>query len=59
MSDDVLSVESFGSLARQFSTATVLFHQAVAERLGLGPADHKCLDLLLERGPLTETASSP
>jgi DNA-binding MarR family transcriptional regulator len=40
-------------LARRHSTATVLFHHAVAERLGLGPADHKCLDLLLERGGMT------
>ncbi|HXV93846.1 MAG TPA: MarR family transcriptional regulator [Pseudonocardia sp.] len=40
-------------LARRHSTATVLFHHAVAERLGLGPADHKCLDLLLERGAMT------
>jgi DNA-binding MarR family transcriptional regulator len=42
-----------GPLARRHSTATVLFHHAVAERLGLGPTDHKCLDLLLERGSLT------
>jgi DNA-binding MarR family transcriptional regulator len=42
-----------GRLARRHSTATVLFHHAVADRLGLGPADHKCLDLLLERGPMT------
>ena len=42
-----------GALARRHSTATVLFHHAIAERLGLGPTDHKCLDLLLERGTLT------
>lgn len=36
-------------LVRRFSTAAVLLHHAVAERLGLGPADHKCLDLLRER----------
>jgi DNA-binding MarR family transcriptional regulator len=42
-----------GPLARRNSTATVLFHQAIAERLGLGPADHKCLDLLVERGSMT------
>lgn len=39
-------------LMRQHSTAVVLFHHAVAERLGLGPTDHKCLDLLRERGPM-------
>lgn len=42
-----------GRLVRRHSTAVVLFHQAVAERLDIGPADHKCLDLLRERGPLT------
>lgn len=41
------------ALARRYSTATVLFHQAVASHLGLAPGDHKCLDVLLERGPLT------
>lgn len=34
---------------RRHSTATVLLHHAVADRLGLGPTDHKCLDLLRER----------
>lgn len=45
--------EILGRLARRHSTATVLFHHAIAERLGLGPADHKCLDLLHERGSMT------
>src|SRR5260221_13705710 len=40
-------------LARRHSTAAVLFNHAVAERLGLGPTDHKCLDLLRERGAMT------
>ncbi len=44
--------EIVGSLARRHSTAVVLFHHAVAERLGLGPTDHKCLDLLRERGAM-------
>jgi DNA-binding MarR family transcriptional regulator len=38
---------------RRLSTATVMFHQAVADRLGLNPTDHKCVDLLLMKGPLT------
>ena len=42
-----------GRLARRHSTATVLFHHAVAERLGLGPTDLKCLDVLRERGEMT------
>ncbi len=44
--------EIVGRLARQHSTAVVLFHHAVAERLGLGPTDHKCLDLLRDRGAM-------
>jgi DNA-binding MarR family transcriptional regulator len=51
--DDDLRARITGSLARRHSTATVLFHHAIAERLGLGPSDHKCLDLLVERGTLT------
>jgi DNA-binding MarR family transcriptional regulator len=50
---DELAARITGTLARRYSTATVLYHHAVAERLGLGPSDHKCLDLLLERGPMT------
>jgi DNA-binding MarR family transcriptional regulator len=42
-----------GELVRRHSTATVLFHHAVATRLGLAPSDHKCLDLLQERGSMT------
>jgi DNA-binding MarR family transcriptional regulator len=48
-----LAEEIVGRLVRRHSTAAVLFHHAVAERLGLGPADHKCLDLLRERGAMT------
>lgn len=48
-----LAEQITGPLIRRHSTATVLFHQAIAERLGLGPADHKCLDLLVERGSMT------
>lgn len=48
-----LAGEIVGRLVRRFSTAAVLFHQAIAGRLGLGPTDHKCLDLLRERGSIT------
>ncbi|MGH3332858.1 MAG: MarR family winged helix-turn-helix transcriptional regulator [Nocardioidaceae bacterium] len=41
------------TLTRRHSTATVLFHHAIAERLGLGPSDHKCLDLLLQHEHMT------
>jgi hypothetical protein len=35
-----LADEIVGRLVRRHSTATVLFHHAVTERLGLGPTDH-------------------
>ncbi len=40
-------------LGRELSTAVVLFHQAVAERVGLNATDLKCLDLLTRMGPTT------
>src|SRR5262245_58305490 len=40
-------------MALRFSTAIVLFHHGVAERARLGPSDHKCLEILRERGPMT------
>ena len=40
-------------IARRHSTATVLYHHAVAERLGLGPPDHRCLALVMQHGELT------
>jgi DNA-binding MarR family transcriptional regulator len=51
--DRELVEEIVGRLVRQRSTADVLFHHALAVRLGLGPADHKCLDLLRERGAMS------
>jgi DNA-binding MarR family transcriptional regulator len=38
---------------RELSAATILFHQAIADRLGLNPTDHKCLDLLATKGLTT------
>lgn len=35
---------------RELSSRTVMFHQAVADRLGLSAADHKCLDLIQRHG---------
>ncbi len=45
--------EILGRLVRRHSTAVVLFHQAVAARLGLGSTDHKCFDVLRERRAMT------
>jgi DNA-binding MarR family transcriptional regulator len=44
-------IRTIGLEARRNSTRTVLFHTAVAERLGLNPSDHKCADILA--GPVT------
>lgn len=50
---DELAEQILGPLTRRNSTATVLFHHAVAERLGLGPTDHKCLELIVEHRTVT------
>ena len=40
-------------VGRRLSTETILFHQAVADRLGLNLTDHKCVGFLLLNGPMT------
>lgn len=48
--------ELIGKLAQkvqELSTATVLFHQNVAQKLGLNPTDHKCLDLIMRNENMT------
>ncbi len=42
-----------GERIRRFATALILFHHAIAERIGVGPTDLQCLDLLRERGSMT------
>jgi DNA-binding MarR family transcriptional regulator len=46
-------LKSLALAGRQLSAATIMFHQAVADRLGLNITDHKCLDFLLLNGPMT------
>lgn len=46
-------IDAIAEAGRENSTATVLFHAAIAERVGLGPSDHKALDVLLRSGPQT------
>lgn len=38
---------------QQNSTATIMFHQAIATKLGLNPTDHKCLDVIVKNQPIT------
>src|SRR5262245_30563874 len=44
---------AMGGEFRQLSAATIMFHQAVADRLGMNVTDHKCADILLRSGPMT------
>ena len=41
------------SLGRELSAAVILFHEAVAARLGLSTVEWKCLGLLDQHGPMT------
>jgi DNA-binding MarR family transcriptional regulator len=38
---------------QQLSTATILFHQAIADSLGMNVTDHKCAGILMRSGPIT------
>jgi DNA-binding MarR family transcriptional regulator len=40
-------------LGRDFSAAVVMFHEAVAARLGLTAGENKALDVLARRGPIS------
>ena len=38
---------------RETTTVTILFHQAIADRLGMNITDHKCAGILAGSGPIT------
>ena len=40
-------------LGRELSARTLMFHAAIAERVGLSPTEHKALDLLSRTGAIT------
>jgi DNA-binding MarR family transcriptional regulator len=46
-------VEILARKMQEMSTATVLFHQKIAQKLGLNPTDHKCLDLIMKNKYMT------
>jgi DNA-binding MarR family transcriptional regulator len=46
-------IDDLQQAGRRLSLATIMFHQAVADRLGLNPTDHKCIDLLASAGSTT------
>jgi DNA-binding MarR family transcriptional regulator len=43
----------------ELSTAVVLFHEAIARRLGLSAAEHKALGVIVRSGPLPTGALAP
>lgn len=45
-------IEEINEAGRRWSTATVIFHQTVAEQAGLSGSDHKYLDLLVREGSM-------
>lgn len=45
--------EALLAAGREGSTLTVMFHAAIAARLGLSVSDYKTLDLVVRKGPLT------
>ncbi|MGH2369932.1 MAG: MarR family winged helix-turn-helix transcriptional regulator, partial [Chloroflexota bacterium] len=46
-------LDALSQAGREHSTATILFHSAISEQLGLGVTDMKTLDYLARLGPLT------
>jgi len=46
-------LDELAAAGRENSDATVLFHAAVADRLGLPPTDYKALGMLERLGPLS------
>lgn len=47
------TIHAINNKLRDITTETVMFHQAVADSLGLYITDHKCLDFLYRFGPMT------
>lgn len=45
--------EEINAAGRRMSTATLMFHQTVAEKAGIPGIDHKYLDLLIQEGAMT------
>lgn len=46
-------IEQINDQGREMSSATIFFHHAVAEKVGLSGTDHKYLDLLHREGSMT------
>src|SRR5580692_9536056 len=46
-------IAALSDAGRESSTATVLLHTAITDRIGLSASDTKTLDVLLRQGPCT------
>lgn len=46
------TIQSINDKLREMSTETIMFHQAVADVLGLHITDHKCLDIIYRFGAM-------
>lgn len=46
-------LDEINAAGRKMSTATILFHQTVAEKAGISGTDHKYLDVLIQEGEMT------
>jgi DNA-binding MarR family transcriptional regulator len=53
LSRKVLLEQLSYQLGRELSARTVMFHGAVAEKMGLSITEHKALDMLSRQGPIT------
>ncbi|PJJ66548.1 MarR family winged helix-turn-helix transcriptional regulator [Chryseobacterium geocarposphaerae] len=51
--EQIEHLTTINNLTREFSTVTVLMHQAIAQKAGLVGTDHKYIDLLLQHGSMT------
>jgi DNA-binding MarR family transcriptional regulator len=49
---DLLEQLSY-QLGRELSANTIMFHTAIAEKMGLSVTEHKALDILSRQGPIT------
>ena len=50
---DKETIQSISDLGRKFSDATIMMHEAIAQKAGLSGTDHKYLGFLIVKGQMT------
>ena len=53
MNEQDTTITSNEILGRELSEAVILFHEAIAHRIGMSVTEWKCLELLSRTGPIT------